>query len=369
MIEAFTAWLPEIRTAKIKNRHATLELLPDFISQHETGLDGGMRSLNSCRYGGDVEDINSERIDEDFVRGPDDLRTHIGSKLDYTGLHWISIYHLYCIQYGYAFRSECYSREYLYKDTGSLQMLLHRTSSAVHSRLDGCISKVPAKPTSSPWIRSFKECSIQQCSWCKPLQEFLVDLIEQNVTIWMSNTGNDKGHSQHLIDHLCYNEIRDSTKYSEDKSVELSLWKLSAQPNAVYRKYNKAFHGVQFEIRALGRDSLRLLLGEQFESVLEFNPIESEVPSVAQGSASSGHSLRLRGQTDTLAFSSWSNGRAATPSTEQDDVSGIPAALDKTPSERKHTNNKRASESEIPNFRDDPIVTESSRKRTRKSQN
>ncbi|TGO37653.1 hypothetical protein BHYA_0092g00360 [Botrytis hyacinthi] len=63
-----------------------LSFCPDFSSQHESGLDGDMRSLNFCRYGGDVEDKNSERIDEDFVRGPDDIRTHIGSKLDYTGL-------------------------------------------------------------------------------------------------------------------------------------------------------------------------------------------------------------------------------------------------------------------------------------------
>ncbi|KAF7924940.1 uncharacterized protein EAE98_007028 [Botrytis deweyae] len=60
-----------------------LSFCPDFSSQHETGHDGDARSLNSCRYGGDVEDKNSERIDEDFVRGPDDIRMHIGSKLDY----------------------------------------------------------------------------------------------------------------------------------------------------------------------------------------------------------------------------------------------------------------------------------------------
>ncbi|TGO37652.1 hypothetical protein BHYA_0092g00350 [Botrytis hyacinthi] len=154
--------------------------------------------------------------------------------------------------------------------------------------------------------------------------------------------------------------MRDSTEYSEDKSVELSLWKLRAQPNAVYREYNKAFHGVQFEIRALGRDSLKLFLGQQFESILELNP---------QISAGNGRSFRLRDRTNTRARSSGSHGGAATSSTEQNDVSGVPAALDKTPSQEKHTNNKRASESGISKFRDDPILTESRQKRPRKSKN
>ncbi|KAF7891338.1 uncharacterized protein EAF02_001663 [Botrytis sinoallii] len=60
-----------------------LSFCPEFSSKHETRHDGDVGSLNSCRYGGDVEDKNSERIDEDFVRGPDDIRAHIGSKLDY----------------------------------------------------------------------------------------------------------------------------------------------------------------------------------------------------------------------------------------------------------------------------------------------
>ncbi|THV52654.1 hypothetical protein BGAL_0073g00290 [Botrytis galanthina] len=218
-------------------------------------------------------------------------------------------------------------------------------------------------------VKGFDGCSIQQCSWCKPLQEFLFDPIKQKTTIWMSNTGNDKGHLQHLTDRLRSNEISHLAEYSEDKSVELSLQKLSAQPKAVYREYNKAFQDVQCEISALGQDFLKLFLGEQFESVLELNPIEFEIPSVAQCSAGNGRSLRLRGQRNTRSCSSVSHGEAATSNTEQNNVSSVPAALDKTPSQEKHTNNKRASESEISNLRDDPILTGSSRKRTRKSQN
>ncbi|TGO43874.1 hypothetical protein BCON_0773g00030 [Botryotinia convoluta] len=230
----------------------------------------------------------------------------------------------------------------------------------------------PTKPTSSPWIRGFKECSIQQCSWCKPLQEFLVDRIEQETTIWMSNRENDKGHLQHLYDRIFYDEISHSTEYSGDESVVLSLWKVSALPNAVYRKCNKAFHGVQFEIRALDRESLELLLGEQRESVLQLNPIESEIPSAAQSSASSasnGRSLRLRGQTNTPACSSGSNGGAATSSTGQDDVSGVPGALDKISPETQRTSSKRASESDISDLRDDATLTGSRGKRARRNQN
>lgn len=60
-----------------------VSICPDFNSQHESGLDGDVKSLNSCRYGGDVENKNSEKINEDFVRGVDDIRTYIGSKLAY----------------------------------------------------------------------------------------------------------------------------------------------------------------------------------------------------------------------------------------------------------------------------------------------
>ncbi|TGO45584.1 hypothetical protein BCON_0380g00020 [Botryotinia convoluta] len=55
----------------------------DSSSPHESGLDEDAGSLNYCCYGGDVEDKNSEKIDRDFVRGPDGIRTHIRSKLGY----------------------------------------------------------------------------------------------------------------------------------------------------------------------------------------------------------------------------------------------------------------------------------------------
>ncbi|KAF7891339.1 uncharacterized protein EAF02_001664 [Botrytis sinoallii] len=199
--------------------------------------------------------------------------------------------------------------------------------------------------------------------------------MKQKTTIWMSNTGNDKGHLQHLTDHLRSNEIPHSTEYSEDNSVELSLRKLSAHPKAVYQKYNKAFQGVRYEVVTLGLESLQSFLGEQFESVLQLNPIESETPSASQSEASSAssastrRSLRLRGQRNNSAGSSGSIGKAASSSTGKDDVFAVPAGLDKTLLEEKHTNNKRASEIEISNFRDDPVLTESRRKRARKSQN
>ncbi|TGO61896.1 hypothetical protein BOTNAR_0122g00180 [Botryotinia narcissicola] len=275
---------------------------------------------------------------------------------------------------------KCFYIEHLLPFTRELMKLFQKCSPKTlhssqvrqfaHKVINSWILKFrPTKPTSLSWIQGFDGCSIQQCSWCKPLQEFLLDPIKQKTTIWMFNTGNDKGHLQHLTDHLRSNEISHSAEYSKDKSVELSLRKLSAQPKAVHRKYNEAFQNVQGKIKALGRESLQLFLGEQFESVLELDPVEPEIPSVAQSSAGNGSSLRLRGQRNTRACSFGSHGGAATSSTEQNDVSGVPATLDKTPSQEKHANNKRASESEISNIRDDPIVTGTRRKRTRKSQN